>query len=150
MKNLNKTAVVFNVLLVVSLSMTVFAGGASKPTRSSPTSYNNFSVFNEEEYSRIEDNLMLGIKSNNVGLQTSSAYFLGEMKSDKALIPLLRLVQNGETEYSRIIAALSLYKIKSKIGMYALKGLSQIDESELVRKVFDRLYKTHVSKNYSF
>jgi HEAT repeat protein len=150
MKYSNKTAVVFSVLLVVALSITVFAGGASKPTRSYITSYNDFSVFSKEEYSRIEKNLLIGIKSNNAGLQKSSAYFLGEMKSDKAMIPLLRLVTNGKTEESRIIAALSLYKIESKIGMYRLKGLAQSDENELVRKVFDRLYKIYVSKNYSF
>jgi len=150
MKSLNKTAVVINVLLVITLSMTVFAGGAIKPTKSSPAAFNDFSFYNEEEYSLIEDNLLLGVKSNNVGLQTSSAYFLGEMKSNKAMIPLLKLVKNGKTEESRIIAALSLYKIESKIGMYRLKELAQTDESEMVRKVFDRLYRLHVSKNYSF
>jgi HEAT repeat protein len=150
MKNLNKTAVVLNVLLVVTLSMTVFAGGVGKPTRPAPTSYIDFSVLSEKEYSLMEKNLLLGIKSNNSGLKTSSAYFLGEMKSNKALIPLLRLLKNGKTEESRIIAALSLYKIESKIGMYRLKYYAQTDESELVRKTFDRLYKIYVSKHYSF
>jgi len=145
-----RTNVTFILLLSVLLASQAFAGGVSIPTKSSPATYNDFSIFSEEELSSIEKNLLAGIKSKNLGLQTSSAYFLGEMKSDKAMIPLLKLVRNGNTEESRIIAALSLYKIESKIGMYRLKGLSQTDESELARKVFDRLYKIYVSQNYSF
>ena len=150
MKSSKRTNTVLVILLTVLFASQAFAVGASKPNRSYSTSYNDFSVFSEEDYSRIEKNLLLGIKSNNSGLQTSSAYFLGEMKSDKAMIPLLKLVRNGKSEESRIIAALSLYKIESKIGMYRLKGLSQKDESELARKVFERLYQIHVAKNYSF
>jgi len=140
-------------LIVFALSSTiVFATEPVKPAKASSTStYNDFTLFSEEEYDEIETNLLKGIKSDNVGLQTSSAYFLGEMKSDRAMIPLLRLVTNGKTEEARIIAALSLYKIKSKIGMYRLKKLSETyEESELVRKVFDRLYDIYVSKTYSF
>jgi hypothetical protein len=150
MKSLNKTAVVFSVLLVVALSMTLFAGGIKKPTRSISTTYNDFTLFSEEEYDQIEANMLTGIKSDNTGIQTSCAYFLGEMKSDRAMIPLLRLVQNGGTEEARIIAALSLYKIESKIGMYRLKYLSETDKSELAKRVFGRIYQTYVSDKYSF
>ena len=97
-----------------------------------------------------EQNLLAGIKTDNVGLQTSSAYFLGEMKSDKSLIQLLKLARYGETEESRIISGLSLYKIESDIGMYLLKSLRESDDSEKVRGSFDRIYKIYISDNRSF
>jgi HEAT repeat protein len=128
----------------------MFAIEPAKPVKNVPSSYNNFTVFTEEKLSLIEDNLLSGVKSKNSGLQTSCAYYLGEMNSSKAMIPLLILATTGDTEEARIIAGLSLYKIHSKIGMYRLKGLSKSDESELVRRVFDRIYKKYVSDNYSF
>jgi hypothetical protein len=112
--------------------------------------FNDFSSFSEAKLSVIEENLIRGVKSDNSGLQASCAYFLGEMKSGKAMIPLLKLVKHGATEESRIIAALSLYKIHSKIGMCQLKGLAKSDKSELVRKVFDRIYKKYICENCSF
>ena len=72
------------------------------------------------------------------------------MKSSKAMIPLLMLATSGSTEEARVIAGLSLYKIQSNIGMCRLKGLSKSDKSELVRRVFDRIYKKYVSDNYTF
>ena len=151
MKRSNKLPLVFAFMVFALSTSIVFATEPVKPAKANSTStYNDFTVFSEEEYDQIEANMLAGINSDNTGLQTSCAYFLGEMKSDRAMIPLLKLVRNGETEDSRIIAALSLYKIESKIGMYRLKGLSQTDESELARKVFERLYEIYVSKNFSF
>jgi len=152
MKRSNKLPLVFAFIVFALSTSIVFANEPVIPARAnSASTYNDFTVFSEEEYDQIEVNMLAGIKSDNTGLQTSCAYFLGEMKSDRAMIPLLKLVTNGKTEEARIIAALSLYKIESKIGMYRLKKLSEANEkSELVRKVFDRLYKVYVSKNYSF
>ena len=152
MKRSNRLPLVFAFIVFALSTSIVFATEPVKPAKASSTStYNDFTVFSEEDYDEIEANLLAGIKSDNTGLQTSCAYFLGEMKSDRAMIPLLKLVTNGETEEARIIAALSLYKIKSKIGMYRLKQLSETyEESEIVRKVFDRLYEIYVSKTYSF
>ncbi|MCW8850716.1 MAG: HEAT repeat domain-containing protein, partial [Melioribacteraceae bacterium] len=63
---------------------------------------------NNEKYRQIEDNLLVGINTENRGLQISCAYFLGEMQSERAIIPLLKMLKSGETEEERIIAALSL------------------------------------------
>ena len=150
MRYLNKNQSVLVLTLVLIFSSILTAREPAKPAKNVVSSYNNFTVFTEDKLSLIEDNLLTGIKSKNSGLQTSCAYFLGEMKSSKAMISLLRLARNGATEEARIIAGLSLYKIHSKIGLYQLKGLSERDKSELVRKVFDRLYKKYVSDNYSF
>jgi len=150
MMYLNNTQLVLVLTLVLIFSSILTAREPAKPAKNVVSSYNNFTVFTEDKLSLIEDNLLTGIKSKNSGLQTSCAYFLGEMKSSRAMIPLLRLARNGATEEARILAGLSLYKINSNIGLYQLKGLSERDESELVRKVFDRIYKKYVRDNYSF
>ena len=129
---------------------TTFGTKLSNVDEPETTGYNNYAILTDEEYHQVEQNLLAGINTDNIGLQTSSAYFLGEMKSDRAMIPLLRLVRNGETEEARIIAALSLYKIESKIGMYRLKYLAETDESELARRVFSRIYQKYVFDKYSF
>ena len=149
MKLSNKLTLAF-VILCFAFSASIVC--ASEPVKAAGaiSTYNDFSVFSEDKYNQIEENMLLGIKSNNTGLQTSCAYFLGEMKSDRAMIPLLRLVSKGKTEAARIIAALSLYKIESNIGMYRLKYLADTDESELAKRVFDKIYKKYVSDNYSF
>jgi len=151
MKRSNKLQLVFAFMVFALSTSIVFATEPVKPAKANSTNtYNDFTVFSEEEYDHIETNLLIGIKTNNTGLQTSCAYFLGEMKSDRAMIPLLKLVTNGETEESRIIAALSLYKIESKIGMYRIKQLIKSENSELANNVFKRIYNVYRSDSYSF
>jgi len=141
---------VFVSIISLLFYSTAFGAKLSSADEAETTGYNNYAILTDEEYNQVEQNLLAGIKSGNIGLQTSSAYFLGEMKSDLAKIPLLRLVRNGDTEEARIIAALSLYKIESNIGMYRLKHLAETDESELARQVFARIYQKYVADKYSF
>ena len=141
---------IFVSIISLLLSSTTFGTKLSNDDEPEKNGYNNYANLTDEEYDQVEQNLLAGIKSDNIGLQTSSAYFLGEMKSDKALIYLLKLAHYGNTEESRIIAGLSLYKIESDIGMYQLKALRQSDDSEKVRSVFDRIYKKYISDNRSF
>jgi len=146
---LNRKRVYLFFIIVISFSLNSLVladGGDSKKHKPTPSSYIDYSVFSDEKYSQIEENYLVGLNSNNIGLRTSCAYFLGEMKSDKAIIPLLKLLRNGETVVSRIIAALSLYKLGSRIGIHRIKGLAQTDKSEKVRRVLDRLYKTYIAK----
>jgi hypothetical protein len=146
---LNRKGVSLFFIIVISFSLNslVFAdGGGPKKRKPTPSSYTDYAFFSEEKYSQIEENYLVGLNSNNIGLRTSCAYFLGEMKSDKAIIPLLKLLRYGETEYSRIIAALSLYKIGSKIGIFRIKGLAETDKNEKVRRVLGRIYNTYIAK----
>lgn len=149
MKALFKNNIVLKVFGVAALVLFLFqvvavAGNAVK-TKAQPRSFNDYSSFSEEEKERIEENLLMGINSGNVGLQTSSAYFLGELKSSKATIPLLKLLRDGKTEEARIIAAISLYKLDSGIGMYRLKWYSVHEENELLKRNFTRIYNTYAA-----
>ena len=144
---INLTFVSIISLLLHSTTFGMSSYNADEPEISS---YSIYTVLTDKEYHQYEQNLLAGIKTDNIGLQTSSAYFLGEMKSDKSLIQLLKLARYGETEESRIISGLSLYKIESDIGMYLLKSLRESDNSEKVRGSFDRIYKIYISDNRSF
>ena len=149
MKALFKNKLILKVIGVTALVLFLFqvtavAGNVVK-AKAEPRSFNDFSSFSDEEKERIEENFLKGVISNNSGLQISSAYFLGEMKSSKAIIPLLKLLREGETEEARIIAAISLYKLDSGIGMYRLKWYSVHEENELVKRNFTRIYNTYAA-----
>jgi hypothetical protein len=150
-KALFKNNLVLKVFGVAALVLFLFqvtaVAGSAVNTKAQPRSFNDYSSFSEVEKERIEANLLRGINSSNLGLQTSSAYFLGELKSSKATIPLLKLLRDGETEEARIIAAISLYKLDSGIGMYRIKWYSVHDESDLVKRNFTRIYNTYAANN---
>jgi len=101
----------------------------------------------EEKYRQIEENLLLGMNSSNTGLQISCAYFLGEMKSDRALIPLLKMLKSGVTVEERLIAALSLAKIRSEKGMFAVKQRIKFDESKRVQRLCRIFYNNYKFEN---
>jgi len=72
-------------------------------------------------YSTIEDNYLVGLKSDNLGLRMSCAYFLGELKSPKAVIPLMKILNSEKHEGARIMAAWSLIKIGDPRGIHLVK-----------------------------
>jgi HEAT repeat protein len=88
----------------------------------------------------VEKNLLSGLEENNRGLAISSAQMLGELKSSKAVIPLMRILKSSNDEAARISAALSLYKIGDARGLYAVKQASKFDSSERVRKMTNKFY----------
>lgn len=84
------------------------------------------------QYASAEENLLIGLASDNQGLVEGSANMLGELKSSKAVIPLMKLLRDGEQESTRIVAALALCQIGDERGLYAVKRATQFDDSERV------------------
>ena len=101
----------------------------------------------EEKYKTIEDNLLVGLQTDNLGLKVSAAYFLGEMKSERAVIPLMKMLKGNTTDEEKLIAALSLCKIKSEKGMFAVKQRIKFDDSERVKRLCDIFYKNYLFEN---
>lgn len=93
----------------------------------------------------IELNLLNGVESGNDGLQLSSAYFLGEMKSAKSVIPLMKLLHESKDESVRIMAALSLIKIGDSRGVYAVQQQGRFDESDHVRTMCRHFYAAYTT-----
>jgi len=76
----------------------------------------------------VEDNLFVGLKSDNSGLQRSCALMLGKIQSSRAVIPLLTALHNNPNESVRIAAAWALCNIGDARGVYAVKMAVKYDE----------------------
>lgn len=92
-------------------------------------------------YEQVEENLIVGVQSDNLGLRVSAAYFLGEIKSEKSVIPLMKMLKSSDNEKERIMAALSLYKINTAIGNFAVKRRAIFDDSQRVRNLCNIFHK---------
>ena len=108
--------------------------------------------FPAEKKSAIVDNLTIGIESENSGLHTSSALvmydlinaaYLESSDASKAMIPLLKLLNEGKTEEERIAAAVALYQLGNPMGIYRLRGVAIFDDNEKVATVCKNLYVTY-------
>jgi HEAT repeat protein len=106
-------------------------------------SQDSLKVLRKISDSAIDDNYLQGVKSDNMGLRVSATYYLGERESGKAVIPLMNILHKDKAPEARIMAALSLYKIGDKRGIYAIKGAITEDSNEWVRsmcKIFYDMY----------
>lgn len=99
-------------------------------------------------YDNIEKSYLSGFFSDNLGLRISSAYFLGEIKSSMAVIPLMEMLRNSESEEERLIAALSLTKIGDERGIYLLKYQSEFSDCERVRCMCEKFYNAYLVNKY--
>lgn len=92
----------------------------------------------------IEQNYIEGINSENLGLKVCSAYFLGEMKSQKAVIPLMAILRGDNSDGARLAAALALVKIGDARGVYMVKRTVDFNDCEKVRKLAKHLYSAYL------
>lgn len=99
---------------------------------------------NKSQNREIEQNLLAGLASDNEGLRLSCAYFLGEYKSEAAVIPLMKTLNTEDDICLRIIAALSLIKIGDERGVFLVQRTSVFDDCEIVRKLSERFYLAHL------
>jgi HEAT repeat protein len=120
------------VLIPIAAMLLVSSAVAGETSQASATS------------ARAEQNLLVGLASENIGLQESAAYMLGEMSSDRAVIPLMRMLRS-ERESARIVAALALCRIGDARGVYAVKRASSFDESAQVRQRCAWFYEQYVA-----
>lgn len=94
----------------------------------------------------VVESLLIGIASENYGLRTSSAYMMGELQLNEAVIPLMRMLKNESSEEARIMAAVSLFKIGDARGIYAVKRAIQFDASSRVSKMCEKIYNSYLQE----
>ncbi len=99
---------------------------------------------------QIEASLLEGLKSDNEGLKVNCAYMLAEINpSEKAIIELMRTLRNDSSENVRIMAALTLLKIKDPRGLYLIKKECKFNDNERTRKMCKHFYAAYISQKYS-
>jgi hypothetical protein len=108
----------------------------------------NSGVPKANSYQAIELNRLTGLSSDNTGLRVSCAFNLGEMKSEKAVTPLISLLRSGATEEERIIAALSLIKIGDSRGIYMVGRSGVFNSFEKTRRMCDKFYQSFLLHQY--
>jgi hypothetical protein len=123
------TRILTLMVLVLVLSSTTFAGDGKSEV--------------DVKESTIAS-LLEGLASDNMGLKSSCAYMLGELKVKEATIPLMRMLHNDVNEELRISAALALYKIGTPMSVYAVKQAGRFDESERVNKLAQNFYSEYL------
>lgn len=133
MKKLNSLFILL--VFFFSSSFTLFAGS---------NSFQNKSV----SYEQIEQTLIQGINSDNFGLRVSSAYMLGEIKSENSVNLLTQLLRESKSEKLRLVCALSLLKIGTDRSVFMVKQSRIFNESENVRDLCTHLYNCHLYKKY--
>jgi len=129
----------FTSLLLLLCFVFASFGIAAEPVKEKRTINNDLAI----------QNLLIGLDSDNAGLTTSSAYYLGELSSTEAVIPLMKMLRNSEQEELRISAALALLKIGDERGIYAIKRAIVFDESKRVSDMCEKFYKAHLYDKYS-
>ena len=108
------------------------------------------SLENSDTRNAAVTNLLIGLNSDNYGLRTSSAFMLGEIKAEEAVIPLMRMLRTEKNEDGRIVAAFALYKINSAKAIFAVKQAIKFDDSERVRKMCSNFYQDVLRTRYGF
>ncbi|MEJ2613525.1 MAG: hypothetical protein P8Z35_01055 [Ignavibacteriaceae bacterium] len=98
------------------------------------------------KYEAIEANYLAGINSDNQGLKVSSAYFLGNMKSSRAVIPLMKMFRNEKNNGAKLVAAWSLLKIGDSRGVFLVKRESELGNCDGINCMLHQLYEDYCLK----
>jgi hypothetical protein len=92
----------------------------------------------------VEKNLLIGLSSENQGLQRSCALMLGQIQADHAVIPLMSALKSSTSENVRIAAAWSLCQLGDARGSYAVKMATKFDDSNKVQAACAWYYETYI------
>jgi hypothetical protein len=98
------------------------------------------------KYEAIEANYLTGLNSDNQGLKVSSAYFLGNMKSSRAVIPLMKMFRNEKNNGAKLVAAWSLLKIGDARGVFLVKRESELGNCDGINCMLHQLYEDYCLK----
>lgn len=93
-----------------------------------------------------EANYISGLYSNNETQKVNSAYMLGEMKSEKAVIPLMDMFRKEKNDAGKLVAALSLLKIGDPRGIFLVKRSIELKGNGGINIILKHLYKDYSQK----
>jgi hypothetical protein len=93
---------------------------------------------------RIVQNLVIGLKIENCGVEHDCLWLLGELKRTEGITRVLEILHDDWCEPCRICAALALCRIGDPRGTYAVKCAVKDDPSPRVRNLCAYFYNEYV------
>ncbi len=93
-----------------------------------------------------EANYLTALQSGNESLKINSAYMLGEIRSKKAVIPLMDMFRQERDEGAKLVAALSLLKIGDARGIFLVKRSIELKENDGITIILQHLYRDYSIK----
>jgi len=120
------------ITLILTFALTAASYAAGNPSEKIEIRQNSIS------------SLLIGLNSDNLGLKSSCAYMLGELKVTGAVVPLMKILRGDKNEDLRIAAALALYKIGTPLAINAVKQSARFDESRRVSKLCASFYNQYL------
>ncbi len=88
--------------------------------------------------------LLTTLRVGDEAQKEQAAYTRGELGSSEAVIPLMRMLHQNESEEGRIVAALALCRIGDPIGSFAVKRAVEFDGSKKVQERCAWFYNEYV------
>ena len=102
---------------------------------------------NSSQMEACYETLQQGLNSDNYGLKAGCAFMAGEIRCQRSVVCLLKILHNNPSDELRILAALSLYKIGDARGIYAIKRAIKYDESKRVQRMCEIFYKAYIQES---
>lgn len=119
------------VLILAALTAMAFAGEPAEKAK-------------PFDKAKVEQNLLIGLASDNTGLQRSCALMLGQIKSERAVIALMDKLRSNNPECVRIASAWALSRIGNPFGTYLVKMSVSFDDNAKIRAHCAWYYNTIV------
>jgi hypothetical protein len=94
----------------------------------------------------IEQNLLIGLASDNQGLKKSCALMLGQIYSKRATLPLMEILRNDDNSDLRIAAAWALCRTGTDVGSYFVKNTVRFQDDLKVKAFCAWFYDLYVQK----
>ncbi len=94
----------------------------------------------------IESGLLQKLEGCDTCAKQEAAFLLGCRRCPEAVIPLLTMLHDGESETCRTVAALSLCMLGDARGTYAVKRAARFDSSPKVRTLCAWFYNQYVEE----
>ncbi len=129
------TITILLILLVIAMTLSLELKAQSS----------NYKNINKNSIATLKE----GIHSENRGVKKSSIYMAGLYKIEEAVDALTDKLKTEEDPDTRILIALSLYKIGNPEGMEAVKDLSENDQDEKVKRMSTAIYQAFLDSGQS-
>jgi len=88
--------------------------------------------------------LLEAVRSDISSLNASAAFVLGDLRCERAVVPLMRLLHDSPDPSVRIASALALCRIGDRRGAFAVKQAVKFDSSPKVQRLCAWFYNEHV------